>query len=143
MPGPRSMTSIARTSARIEPATTTSWPPDASWALVMSERKAWLTARDGRRTAVVAASPSWRTTLGSVRAPVSVYKAIAEDGSQAKAVKDVATAVSIATGLPAMAIARPLSYVAGVEQGKVSPTGPVDAVRGTVTGVASPESRNR
>ena len=88
-------------------------------------------------------SPAVSLLEGAVRAPVSVYKAIAEDGSQAKAVKDVATAVSIATGLPAVAIARPLSYVAGVDQGTISPTGPVDAVRGTVTGTASPESRNR
>ena len=88
-------------------------------------------------------SPVVSMLEGAVGAPLSVYKAIHDEGSKAKAVKDVATAVSIATGLPALAIARPLSYLAGVDQGKISPLGPVDAVRGTVTGTASPESRNK
>ena len=43
--------------------------------------------------------------------------------------RDVASAVSIATGLPAYAADRPLGYLAGVVGGKIRPTSPVDAVR--------------
>ena len=72
MPAPRSMTSIASTSARIAPATTTSaCGADASCAFVISDRSAWLTARTGNRIVTVPASPSCRTTGGSPRAPVS------------------------------------------------------------------------
>jgi len=49
--------------------------------------------------------------------------------------------VSIATGLPAVAIARPLGYLAGVEQGKIEPTSAVDMARGLITGTPSPTSK--
>lgn len=58
-----------------------------------------------------------------------------------KAVRDVASLISLTTGLPAYPMARPLGYWAGVEDGRITPTGPVDAVRGAVTGTPSPESR--
>lgn len=71
----------------------------------------------------------------------SLYKAIAEDGSKQKAVRDVATAVSIMTGLPFSAAARPVGYLAGVEDSRVVPAGDADMVRGLLTGTASPESK--
>jgi hypothetical protein len=40
-------------------------------------------------------------------------------------------------------VARPLGYLAGVDQGTISPTSTADAARGLVTGVASPESKTR
>lgn len=89
----------------------------------------------------VSLSPAVSLLESAVGAPQSVYKAVAEDGNPARAVKDVATAVSIATGLPAYAVSRPLSYLAGVQADRIDPTGPVDAARGLVTGTASPESR--
>jgi hypothetical protein len=89
----------------------------------------------------VSLSPAVSLLEGAVGAPQSVYKALVEDGSKARAVKDVATAVSIATGLPVYWAARPLSYIAGVADDRIEPTGPVDVVRGLVTGTASPESR--
>lgn len=91
----------------------------------------------------VSLSPAVSLLESAVGAPQSVYKALAEDGNPARAVKDVATAVSIATGLPAYALARPVSYLAGIEADRIDPTGPVDAARGLVTGTASPESRQR
>ena len=39
------------------------------------------------------------------------------------------------------ALGKPLGYGADVMQGRVQPTGPVDAVCGTVSGVASPDSK--
>ena len=64
-----------------------------------------------------------------------------EEGSQRKAIRDVASLVSIATGLPATALARPLGYLAGVNEGAISPPSTADAVRGAVSGVPSPESK--
>lgn len=91
----------------------------------------------------VSLSPAISLLESSVSAPESVYKAIVEDGSAQKAIRDVATLVSVATGVPLYGLARPVGYAAGVAQGKIEPTSPVDAARGLVTGTASPESKVR
>ena len=57
--------------------------------------------------------------------------------------RDVASLVTMITGVPVTAAARPVGYLLGVDQGRIEPTSAVDAVRGSVTGVASPESRSR
>ena len=75
----------------------------------------------------LATSPAVSMIESSVRAPVSVYKAIADDGNAQKAVRDVATMLTMITGLPFATVAKPLGYAAGVEQGKIDPEGPVDA----------------
>ncbi len=89
----------------------------------------------------ISTAPAISMLESAVRAPQSIYAASMDDGNKQKAVRDVATLISITTGLPANAIARPLGYIAGVEDDKISPTGPVDVARGLVTGVASPESK--
>lgn len=75
--------------------------------------------------------------------PMDVYKAITDPDklNRRNAVRDVASAVSIATGFPASAIARPVGYLAGVADNKINPTSAIDAVRGTVTGTPSPGSK--
>jgi hypothetical protein len=89
----------------------------------------------------VSLSPAISLIESTVGAPVSVYKAMLEDGSKARAVKDVATAMSMLTGLPIFAVARPIGYVTGIMDERIEPTGPLDFARGVVTGAASPESR--
>lgn len=89
----------------------------------------------------IATSPAVGMIESTVRAPHSVYQAIVEDGNQQKAVRDVGVMLSMLLGLPVSALAKPLGYLAAVEQGKVNPTSGADAVRGAVTGVASPESK--
>lgn len=86
-------------------------------------------------------SPAISLLEATVGAPRSVYKAIVEDGSKQKAVRDVATLVSVATGLPAMLVARPVGYLTGIADNRIKPTSPADAARGLVTGVASPDSK--
>jgi ADP-Ribosyltransferase in polyvalent proteins len=88
-------------------------------------------------------SPTVSVLQSGTSAPFSVTKALADDGSQQKAVRDAAALVTVLTGLPATAAARPLGYAAGVAQGKIRPTGPADMARGLVTGVASPESKRQ
>lgn len=89
----------------------------------------------------IASSPAISMIESAVRSPVSIYKAIVEEGSAQKAVRDVATLISMGTGLPASTLARPLGYAAGMAAGDIEPTSAADAGRGLLTGVASPESR--
>lgn len=88
----------------------------------------------------IGSSPAIGMIEATVRSPVSVYKAIAEKGSDQKAVRDVATAISMVTGIPVAAAARPLAYAAGVNEGKIKPQSTADAVRGAITGAAGPKN---
>ena len=89
----------------------------------------------------VSLSPAVSLLESGFGAPYSVYKAIVDDGDKRKAVRDVATLLTLATGLPFIAAARPVGYLAAVADDKVEPTNVLDFARGTVTGVASPQSK--
>jgi hypothetical protein len=56
-------------------------------------------------------------------------------------VNDVATAITVTTGLPARPLARPIGYLAGIADGEIEPTSGYDFVRGLVTGAPSKESQ--
>ena len=86
-------------------------------------------------------SPAVSLIESTVSAPASVYKAIVDEGSAQKAVRDTAAAATMITGLPIYAVSRPLGYLAGLADQRVEPTSPVDLARGLVTGTASAESR--
>lgn len=86
-------------------------------------------------------APAVSMLESAASAPHSVYKALFEDGSAKRAIRDTLTLVSIATGIPVAALAKPLGYAADVAQGRAEPTGPVDALRGSLSGVASPASK--
>lgn len=86
-------------------------------------------------------SPAVSLIESSVSAPASVYKAIVDDGNAQKAVRDVAAAATLITGLPIYAASRPVGYLAGMADEKIRPAGPVDLTRGLVTGTASQESK--
>jgi len=87
-------------------------------------------------------APAVSMIESAASAPHSVYKAIAEEGSAKRAIRDTLTLVTITTGLPVSAFGKPLGYVADMEQGRVEPSGPVDAVRGAISGAASPGTRH-
>ncbi|MBT9467220.1 hypothetical protein [Hydrogenophaga sp.] len=89
----------------------------------------------------ISLSPAVSILEGAVGAPTTVYKALFEDGNARTAVRDVASAISLATGLPAHALARPLGYLAAVADDRVEPTDGADLARGLLTGAVSPESR--
>ena len=89
----------------------------------------------------VSLSPAVSLLESAVGVPVDVYKAITCDVKKRNMVGDVASLVSLATGLPAVAVARPLGYLAGVATDKIDPTSAVDMARGVVTGTPSPASR--
>lgn len=86
-------------------------------------------------------APAISMIESAAQAPHSVYAAIAENGKASRAIRDTLTLVTLTTGAPASVLSRPLGYAADVMQGRVEPTGPLDAARGAVTGVASPDSK--
>lgn len=89
----------------------------------------------------ITTSPAVSMIESAAAAPHSVYQAVMNEGSARKAVRDLATLISLTTGLPATAVARPLGYAIGMSEDKIAPTSPVDAARGFVTGTPSPESK--
>ena len=89
----------------------------------------------------IASSPAISMLESAAKAPVSVYNAVVNDGSKQKAVRDVATLISMTVGIPANLAARPIGYMAGVEDSKITPTSGADMARGIVTGTASPDSK--
>jgi len=86
-------------------------------------------------------APAVSMLESAAKAPYSVYKAITEHGKSSRAIRDTLTLVSVTTGMPVAALGKPLGYLADVLEHRVRPTGPVDAVRGMVSGVASKESK--
>lgn len=58
-----------------------------------------------------------------------------------RVVRDLATLISMTTGIPATLIARPVGYALGASQGRIEPTSGPDAARGLLTGTPSPESK--
>lgn len=86
-------------------------------------------------------SPAVSMIEAAVRAPNSLYKALAEEGKPSRAAVDVSTAMSMVTGLPVRAVAKPVGYLLDVEAERVEPTSSLDLARGIVSGTASPESK--
>lgn len=79
----------------------------------------------------IGASPAYSAVESTVRAPVSVYRAIEGEGNAKLAVRDGLTAVQLLTGLPVGVLARPLEHLVDENADEVT-------VRGLVTG-ASPK----
>jgi hypothetical protein len=82
----------------------------------------------------ISTSPSISAIETSLRAPASLYKAIADDGSWKKAARDTLTMLGMITGLPLGQLGKPVGYVLDVEQGKAKPESAMDYVRGLVSG---------
>lgn len=88
-------------------------------------------------------SPAVSSIEAAGGALYDIYKIAIGEGNAQRTVKDVATLISLTTGLPASVAARPISYLAGIEQRTIQPTSAPDLVRGLATGAASPESKGR
>lgn len=80
--------------------------------------------------------------IGMFESGMGAWKIFTVEEIDRRNVRDVASLLSL-TGIPVTAAARPLGYWADVASDKVEPTGPLDALRGTVTGTPSPESKGR
>ena len=75
--------------------------------------------------------------------PVDLWKAEQGKANAQKTIRDLATVISVTVGLPANIVAKPLGYMAGVEQGKTKPTSDLDLARGLITGTSSPPSKQK
>jgi hypothetical protein len=79
-------------------------------------------------------TPAVKIIESTVSAPESVYQAIVDKAPPSKAVKDVLTAFSFMTGIPAAPLAKPLGYVSDVADREQIPQGALDVARGLTTG---------
>jgi hypothetical protein len=82
----------------------------------------------------ISMSPAIQMIESTVRAPHSVYQAIAGEGGKKKAVRDALDAIGLLTGLPVGAIKRPAGYLADVVDGRQSPDSALELTSGLVTG---------
>ena len=82
----------------------------------------------------ISTSASISALESTVRAPNTLYKAIAEDGSWKKAIRDTLTALGMITGLPLGQMGKPLGYAADIAQGRVNPESAMDVTRGVISG---------
>jgi hypothetical protein len=74
-------------------------------------------------------------------AAFSAYKAMFEDGSIKKGLKDTLTVISVLFGVPVSVLGRPAGYIADMTEGKVEPDNPLDLLRGLVSGQGREEER--
>ncbi len=82
----------------------------------------------------ISTSPVISLLESAARSPHSLYKAMLEDGSKKRAVKDFLSILGLATGLPVTPIGRPLGYLIDVNEGMANPEGVADFTRGLITG---------
>lgn len=79
-------------------------------------------------------SPAVSTIESAVRAPYSVYKALADDGSWKRGSKDLLTLLGLLTNVPLGQIGKPVGYIIDVEQGRATPESTGDYMRGLLSG---------
>jgi hypothetical protein len=91
----------------------------------------------------ISTGPAISMLESAAGAPGGIYDLATGNGSGTKTVRDVATLLTLATGLPASGSVRPLAFATEVASGRAAPTGPVDVARGAITGTASPASKGR
>ncbi len=89
----------------------------------------------------ISLSPVASMVEAAAGVPKDLHDLFTDKANWSRTIKDVATAATLATGIPFTLAAKPISYVAGVAEGRIEPTGPADVARGLVTGVASPQSK--
>ena len=94
---------------------------------------------DDRITSSPSISALESSTVGVGKAIINVVSEDKEITGQN--VKDVATLISVSTGIPMTLLGRPASYLVDIERGAVEPTSTADLVRGLITGTASKESK--
>jgi hypothetical protein len=83
----------------------------------------------------VSLSPAISMLESAVKVPIQVYKNVAEDVDNGRALtKDALTAMGLVSGFPTGPLYKPIRYSVDVSTGRAEPTGPIDFARGLVTG---------
>ena len=65
--------------------------------------------------------------------PITIFQEGLE-GTTGKQIRDVSTLVTLRTGIPFTPLGRTFGYLRDVQRGYAQPKGPVDFIRGVVTG---------
>ena len=87
----------------------------------------------------IVSSPSIEALADSLRVIVDLPKTIVEEGFEGttgKQIRDVFTLITLRLGIPVTPLGRTLGYLRDVQRGYVEPKGPIDFIRGVVTGKA-------
>lgn len=82
----------------------------------------------------ISTSPTVSVLETVIRTPQSVYKAVAEEGSVKKAVRDLLISIGMITGLPLGQLGKPVGYLIDVQEGEAQPESAMDVVRGLMSG---------
>ena len=85
----------------------------------------------------IVSSPGIEALQDSLRVIVDLPKTIFEEGPEGvtgKQIRDVSTMVTQASGIPFTPLGRTFGYLRDVQRGYVEPKGPIDFIRGAVTG---------
>ena len=92
----------------------------------------------------ISTSPSISTLESSTTGTVRALQAIVDPDKDVtgKNVKDVFTLMSLLSNYPLTILGRPLGYLTDVGTGRVEPEGPIDFIRGVVTGKSGRRQRN-
>ncbi len=92
----------------------------------------------------ISTSPSISTLESSTTGTVRALQAVLDPNKDVtgKNVKDVFTLLSLISNYPLTILGRPLGYLQDVGTGRVQPEGPVDFIRGVVTGKSGRRQRN-
>ena len=100
------------------------------------------TANDKPYDDRISMSPAVSVLEGGLKSPSEAYQTLVEGESFNQSdTRNAMNLLGILTGTPVGALAKPVGYGAGVAAGDVEPTSAADAVRGAVTGAASPTSK--
>ncbi len=85
----------------------------------------------------IVSSPGIEALQDSLRSVPKLVETIFTDGDlSGKDIRDISTMVTIASGLPITPLGKTLGYLRDVQRGYVAPKGPIDFVRGLITGKA-------
>ena len=85
----------------------------------------------------IVSSPGIEALQDSLRSVPKLVETIFTDGDlSGKDIRDISTMVTIASGLPITPLGKTLGYLRDVQRGYVPPKGPIDFVRGLITGKA-------
>ena len=92
----------------------------------------------------ISTSPSISTLESSTTGTVRALQAVVDPNKDVtgKNVRDVFTLLSLISNYPLTILGRPLGYLQDVGTGRVEPEGPIDVIRGVVTGKSGRRSRN-
>ena len=86
----------------------------------------------------ISLSPAVSTLENVSRTPYDLYRLTTEEDARLKRpVRDIFTLIGLATGLPVLPAAKPVTYLTDIEQGYVEePENPVELTRGLISGRA-------